>query len=97
MKTFPIHVVCEWIGNTPNVALKHYLQVLPEDFERAVRGGAGTVQKAVQSGVANERQEGTRLRQSPENMGSSQPLPLPVNYCPDVRVTLRGFEPRSLP
>jgi integrase len=34
-ETFPIHVVCEWIGNTVAVAAKHYLQVTDEHFEQA--------------------------------------------------------------
>lgn len=32
---FPIHVVCEWIGNTPEVARRHYLQVTEEHFKKA--------------------------------------------------------------
>jgi integrase len=31
---FPIHVVCAWIGNTPAIALKHYLQVTDEHFKQ---------------------------------------------------------------
>jgi excisionase family DNA binding protein len=27
LETYPIHVVCAWIGNTPKVAAEHYLQV----------------------------------------------------------------------
>jgi integrase len=38
--TYPIHVVCEWIGNSAAVAAKHYLTVREEDFERAAQGGA---------------------------------------------------------
>jgi integrase len=34
----PIHVVCNWIGNTQPVAREHYLQVTEEDFLRAVSG-----------------------------------------------------------
>jgi len=37
----PVHVAAAWIGNTPRVAIEHYLQVRDEDFEKAV-------QKAVQ-------------------------------------------------
>ncbi|MSQ96750.1 MAG: site-specific integrase [Gemmataceae bacterium] len=37
---YPIHVVCEWIGNTAAIAAKHYLTVREEDFERAAQGGA---------------------------------------------------------
>lgn len=32
----PVHVVCAWLGNTPNVAMKHYLQVTDQDFQRAL-------------------------------------------------------------
>jgi hypothetical protein len=32
---FPVHVVCEWIGNTELIAAKHYLQVREEHFEAA--------------------------------------------------------------
>ena len=38
--TYPIHVVCEWIGNSAAIAAKHYLTVREEDFERAAQGGA---------------------------------------------------------
>ncbi len=32
---FPIHVVCQWIGNSVTIAAKHYLQVTEGDFEKA--------------------------------------------------------------
>ncbi len=32
---FPIHVVSAWLGNTPSIALRHYLRVTPDDFARA--------------------------------------------------------------
>ncbi len=32
---FPLHIVCKWIGNSIQVATRHYLQVRDEDFERA--------------------------------------------------------------
>ena len=31
----PLHVVAAWIGNTPTVAIGHYLQVIDSDWERA--------------------------------------------------------------
>jgi integrase len=34
-ETFPIHVVCEWIGNSQAVAKEHYLQVTDAHFEQA--------------------------------------------------------------
>ena len=33
----PLHVVCEWIGNSPAVGQRHYLKPTDEDFDRAVR------------------------------------------------------------
>ena len=39
-ETFPIHVVCAWLGNSEAVAAKHYLQVTDEHFEEAARKAA---------------------------------------------------------
>ena len=32
---FPLHVVCRWLGNSPGVARRHYLQVTDEHFAKA--------------------------------------------------------------
>ncbi|MGV3609241.1 MAG: tyrosine-type recombinase/integrase [Planctomycetaceae bacterium] len=32
---FPIHAVCEWLGNSVTVAARHYLRVTESDFQRA--------------------------------------------------------------
>ena len=32
---FPTYVVCNWLGNTPNVARKHYLKVTEDHFSSA--------------------------------------------------------------
>ena len=34
---FPMHVVCQWIGNSLPIAAKHYLQVTDDHFEKALR------------------------------------------------------------
>ena len=61
VQTFPLHVVCAWIGNSAPVAAKHYLQVTDGDFERAAKSGtqSGTVtaQSAAQSGATTNGQE----------------------------------------
>jgi len=49
-ETFPIHVVCEWIGNTPDVARKHYLQTTAEHFRRAA-GLSGITPEVLQIGM----------------------------------------------
>ena len=37
---FPLHVVCEWIGNSALIASKHYLQVTDDHYAEAVEGSA---------------------------------------------------------
>ena len=39
-ETYPIHVVCAWLGNSQPVAAKHYLQVTDDHFAHAAGGGA---------------------------------------------------------
>jgi len=49
MERFPIHTVTAWLGNTPAVAMRHYLQVRDEDFAKAAQGEAHPKQNAKQS------------------------------------------------
>ena len=35
---FPIKVCAAWIGNTPDIALDHYLQVTDQHWQRALEG-----------------------------------------------------------
>jgi len=39
VENFPVHVVTEWLGNSPDIARKHYLQTHEEHFQRAVEKG----------------------------------------------------------
>lgn len=36
VEVFPLHVVAAWLGNTPSIATRHYLQVTEAHFQRAV-------------------------------------------------------------
>jgi integrase len=45
-ETYPIHVVTSWLGNSPAVAAKHYLQVTGEHFRQAVQAVHNPVQTA---------------------------------------------------
>ena len=38
-QTYPTYVVCDWIGNTPSVAHKHYLTVTDDHFASATSDG----------------------------------------------------------
>lgn len=45
---FRSHVVCGWLGNSVQVARKHYLQTTDEHFEEAGRGAAESNALALQ-------------------------------------------------
>jgi len=51
-ETFPIHVVCEWIGNSAAIAAKHYLQVTDEHYQQAAQKAA---HNPAQSGAVTAR------------------------------------------
>ncbi len=38
---FPDHVVNSWLGHSSRIAEKHYLQVTPDHWEKAIGGNAG--------------------------------------------------------
>jgi hypothetical protein len=48
-ETYPVRVVCKWIGNTERIAAKHYLQVTDDHFERAAGGDAKGAPPALQN------------------------------------------------
>lgn len=47
IKVHGIELACEWIGNTPAVAMKHYLQITDEDREKALEAWRAVVRQAV--------------------------------------------------
>lgn len=94
--TFPLHIVCAWMGNTTAVAAEHYLEVRDEDFERAAQSGAESgalkVQFPVQQGAARTRTESQDQQKTPENPG---PLREPAIACGALRsekVPPRGLD-----
>jgi hypothetical protein len=46
---FPLHIAASWIGNTPQVAEKHYLQLRDSDFEKALEAKFDEPKKAAQN------------------------------------------------
>ena len=96
---FPIHVVCAWLGNTPDIARKHYLQITDEHFQRALEPAASnspsnaTVQRAC-SALQNPVQSGAVMAGSGpyencENSGKCGISGIPVYAGTDGE----GFEP----
>lgn len=60
-ESYPIHVVCKWIGNSQLIAAKHYLQITDDHFAQAVGAeseadsDAGALQNALQHSAAPAR------------------------------------------
>ena len=89
-ETWPIHVVCGWLGNSPAVAKSHYLQVTDSHFEKAAENPAEQVAELVRT---------VPQASSPE---TTHPPTLPGDASPceslhDARMTPTGFEPVSRP
>ncbi len=97
MKNHPIHCVCAWLGNTPAVALRHYLQVVESDFERAVgsgaESGADVVQKPVRSGDNGRTPETTEATETIIPKGFRHFVSVAVRSSPHSLVGDTGFEP----
>jgi integrase len=53
-KDFPLHVVTAWLGNTPRIAMKHYLQVTEADFRTAAGVGEKSGAASSDSGVPDD-------------------------------------------
>jgi integrase len=49
-ETYPLHVVCAWIGNSPKVAAESYLQVTEAHFKNAQKTTRQTTRSAAESG-----------------------------------------------
>ena len=96
---FPVHVVAAWLGNTPRIALRHYLQVTESDFAKAVQNpvqsgdeSAPAVRNPVQSVSAVTRQETTQ----PQGVLGVGLLSADDGECrPESLVAGTGFEPAT--
>jgi bacteriophage exclusion system BrxL-like protein len=98
--TFPIHTVCQWIGNSTLVAQKHYLQVTDDDVARAVESGAAkALQKPVQSVPANKERQGKGVdngkRKTPRKDAKSRVGSTGGKSCTDGVIHPEGFEPST--
>jgi len=86
---YPIQAVCEWIGNSPEVAKQHYLQMRDVYFRRAVEGGSpsGSNSEPVAPGVAHKvARQAAATRRTPnekaqKNRASNVHMPSPAACC----------------
>ncbi len=93
-ETYPLHVVCAWIGNSQLVAAKHYLQVTDEHFERAARvDESEAVQNAVQQAHADERTELNATKPISRNPVRIQEVAPKCASLQEAGMGAPGFEP----
>ena len=102
---FPISAVTEWLGHSPEVALRHYARVPDHLFERAAavapkgdaESDAATTQIPTQTGADAKRPGRTRSAEVLTGQAFCPIQSAPAFSRPSDSVTLRGFEPRSQP
>ncbi len=88
---YPIQVVTAWLGNSPQIAAKHYLQVTEDHYRRAVHFPAQCaseqVRKASQNGEAASQEWGDtgRMQKETAQCGNTRPYQAPR----------LGLEPRT--
>lgn len=56
----PIQVICSWIGNSPKVAMRHYLRVTEQHFEKATK----SVHKVTATGCKELQEETNSKKQA---------------------------------
>jgi integrase len=95
-ETYPLHVVCSWIGNTEMIAAKHYLQVTEDHFKQgAAKSAASALQKAVQQAAACSGTESQEKQKSPEKPGFLQECTASCGTIQNEWIPPRGLEPLS--
>jgi hypothetical protein len=89
---FPLHLVCEWMGNQTAIAAKHYLKATDADFERAAKSGALALHIPVQQDDASSR---TKPQESSEVVVGCGPMRDDATCCDslqDDEIPPRGLE-----
>jgi integrase len=87
---FPIHVVAEWLGNSPKTALAHYTQTTEEHYRQAA-------QIPAQQAAATARTELQAPRKGAGKMPDLQRVAARCETVQDGLMTPTGFEPVSQP
>lgn len=99
VETFPVQVVTSWLGNTPTVAMRHYLMTTDTHFETAIAAAEihpNPAQNPAQQALAGSRKvkkvAGTKTK-SPANCGAFQELAADCDEPQIYQVAGGGFEP----
>lgn len=92
---YPIHVVCEWIGNTQAVAKEHYLRVTDADYDRATSGPNRAAQNPAQYPPGSGRKGPYQATGGNEKTPGLPGVPTPYDAVRCTSVGAAGFEPAT--
>jgi len=83
-ESYPVQVVCSWIGNSPAVAAKHYLQTTEAHYRQAT-GGAESGAESGAAGVGNaaQRREGPDKKCKPVCKNAQSCAEICISSTPD--------------
>ena len=98
VEKFPIHVVTDWLGNSPDIAHKHYLQTHEEHFKRAVdnsdpKPGTDRGLNRAEPGSTHSQRENTGRDVSLLNAVVCERIKKGASLCETHLIVPRGFEP----
>jgi len=96
--SFPLHVVCTWLGNTTTVATQHYLTVRESDFEAALNP-----QPESTAGLQNALQHTAETPRTMSQKAGVDSSPTPIlqgvaSECDsllDLKMPPEGLEPST--
>jgi len=102
-QSFPLATVTKWLGNTPSVALRHYVDPTEAAFDRALewrpaetggaKSGALAAQNQAQQADAENGNESQEMPQPVECMAVPQDSAIPRDTGKNERRECMGIEP----
>ncbi|MBA3482093.1 MAG: tyrosine-type recombinase/integrase [Pirellulales bacterium] len=103
VESYPLQVVTDWLGNTPKMAMRHYLMTTDEHFAAAVKGENPAVDDATGEAAQKAAQQAhvSTCSEPQPAMAAHEKTPvLPglANPCDTVqvfRMAGAGFEPTT--
>lgn len=70
VEAYPVQVVTSWLGNTPSVAMRHYLMTTDEHYDAAVKGDKSATEPATLKAAQNAAHKAAQHAHA-ENRGES--------------------------
>lgn len=94
-ETFPVHVAAGWLGNSPDIARKHYLQTTEEHFRRAVEWESG--KSGLKSGLNTAAPDECRRTQPQRENQAVDITVVCAGSCGTVRNGSQSFNFERIP